>query len=47
MFYIFLIIGDLLFILLKKFDIGLYSCEVVNEYGMDMVSIKVFIKGMI
>lgn len=47
MFYIFLIIGNLLFILLKKFDIGLYSCEVVNEYGMDMVSIKVVIKGII
>lgn len=45
MFYIFLITGDLLFTLPKKSDTGLYSCEVVNEHGMDMASTKVVIKG--
>lgn len=47
MFYIFLITGDLLFTLPKKSDTGLYSCEVVNEHGMDMASTKVVIKGII
>lgn len=47
MFYIFLISGDLLFTLPKKSDTGLYSCEVVNEHGMDMASTKVVIKGII
>lgn len=37
--------GDLLFTLPKKSDTGLYSCEVVNEHGMDMASTKVVIKG--
>lgn len=45
--YIFLITGDLLFTLPKKSDTGLYSCEVVNEHGMDMASTKVVIKGII
>jgi hypothetical protein len=41
------ITGDLLFTLPKKSDTGLYSCEVVNEHGMDMASTKVIIRGKI
>lgn len=37
--------GDLLFTLPKRSDTGLYSCEVVNEHGMDMASTKVVIEG--
>nr|XP_022288617.1 hemicentin-1-like [Crassostrea virginica]XP_022288618.1 hemicentin-1-like [Crassostrea virginica] len=36
--------GDLLFTLPKRSDTGLYSCEVVNEHGMDMASTKVVIE---
>lgn len=36
--------GDLLFTLAKRSDTGLYSCEVVNEHGMDMASTKVIIE---
>lgn len=37
--------GDLLFTLPKRSDTGLYSCEVVNEHGLDMASTKVIIQG--
>jgi hypothetical protein len=37
--------GDLLVTLTRKSDSGQYSCEVINEEGIDIAHTQVFIKG--
>lgn len=37
--------GDLLVTLTRRSDSGQYSCEVINEEGIDIAHTQVFVKG--
>jgi len=37
--------GDLLVTLAKRSDSGHYTCEVINEEGIDIAHTQVFVKG--
>ena len=46
-FDLFCISGDLLVTLSRRSDSGHYSCEVINEEGIDIAHTKVLVKGNI